>query len=201
MIHSAASPRQADKQGRLFYYRYRKRNRDGNEACSHRKCHRADEVEVLVWEFVSGLLKEPERIRAGLERLIEQERAGMRGNPEHEVKVWLEKLSEVDEERRGYLRLAAKGRMTDEELDEALVELVETRETAERELEALQGRRKVVEELERGRDALLESYTRMVPERLDLLTPEERHQVYKMLRLRRSNLLGRIPQSEWRVRG
>ncbi len=30
----------------------------------------------------------------------------------------------------------------------------------------------------------MESYARMVPEQLDLLTPEERHQVYKMLRLR-----------------
>jgi hypothetical protein len=28
-------------------------------------------------------------------------------------KVWLEKLTEVDQERRAYQRLAAKGRMTD----------------------------------------------------------------------------------------
>ena len=55
----------------------------------------------------------------------------------------------------------------------------------------MQGRRMVEEEVERDRDALLESYARMVPERLDLLTPEERHQVYKMLRLRGINLLGR----------
>jgi site-specific DNA recombinase len=184
MIHSAASPRLADKEGRLFYYRCRKRNRDGQEACNHSKCHRADEVEPLVWEFVSGLLKDPERLRAGLERLIEQQRATMRGNPEQAVKACLEKLSEVDEGRRGYLRLAATDRMTDEELDEALAELSQTRETAERELETLRGRRKVVEELERDRDALLGSYARMVPEELDLLTPEERHRVYKMLRLR-----------------
>ena len=74
--------------------------------------------------------------------------------------------------------------MSDEELDEALAELAETRATAERELEALQGRREAVEELERERDALLDSYAQMVPEQLDLLTPEERHQVYKMHRLR-----------------
>jgi Recombinase zinc beta ribbon domain len=46
MIHSVSSPREADKEGRLFYYRCRKRNRDGYEACSHKKCHRADEVEA-----------------------------------------------------------------------------------------------------------------------------------------------------------
>ena len=37
--------------------------------------------------------------------------------------------------------------------------------------------------MERDRDALLESYAEVVPEQLDRLTPEERHLVYKMLRL------------------
>jgi len=182
MIHGVTAPRLKNP-GRLFYYRCRKRNRDGHEACTNGKCHRADEVEPLVWEFVSGLLREPERLRAGLERLIEQERQAMRGNPEQEVKAWLEKLSGVDQERRGFLRLAAKGHITDEELAEELAALDETRETAERELQALQGRRKVIEELERDRDALLKSYALMVPEALDRLEPSERHQVYKMLRL------------------
>jgi len=171
--------------GRRFYYRYRKHSRDGKEACPHRRNHRANVVEPLVWEFVSGLLKDPTRLRAGLERLIVQERAAMRGgDPEKEAKAWLEQLSEVDQERRGYLRLAAKGRITDDELDEALAELEETREVAERELETLRSRRKVLEKLEQDRDALLESYARMVPEELDRLTAAERNHVYKMLRLR-----------------
>jgi hypothetical protein len=127
MIHSVSAPR---AKSRLFYYRCRKRNRDGSQACSHSWCHRADKVEPLLWEFVSGLLKAPERLRAGLEKLIEQERAAMRGDPEQEAKEWLERLSEVDQERRGYLRLAAKERITDEELDDAMAELEETREAA-----------------------------------------------------------------------
>jgi SMC interacting uncharacterized protein involved in chromosome segregation len=121
----------------------------------------------MVWEFVSGLRKAPERLRADLERLIEQERAVMRGDPEQEAKAWLEKLSEVDQERRGYLRLAAKGHITDEELEEALAELEETWEVAKRQLEALRSRRKTLEELERHRDVLLEHYARMVPAALD----------------------------------
>ena len=36
-------------------------------------------VEPLVWEFVSGLLKDPQRIRAGMEALIDHE---------HEAGVW-----------------------------------------------------------------------------------------------------------------
>jgi site-specific DNA recombinase len=182
MIQSVSAPRLAQP-GRLFYYRCRKRNRDGAEACSHRTCHRADEVEPRVWELISRLLKDPERLKAGLEEMIEQERAGLRGDPDQEAKTWLEKLSEVDQERRGYLRLAAKGVLTDEELDEALAELEDTRETAEKELRAVRARREVLEALERDRDALLESYASMTPAALDTLSPEERHNVYKMLRL------------------
>jgi hypothetical protein len=73
--------------------------------------------------------------------------------------------------------------MTDEELNEVLRELEETRKTAQRELEALRGRRDRIEEMERDLDALVDNYARMAPEALNELTPEERHQVYRMLRL------------------
>jgi hypothetical protein len=169
--------------GRLFYYRCRKRNRDGAEACSHRKCHRADEVEPRVWDLISRLLKNPERLKAGLNEMIEQERAGLRGDPDQEAKSWIERVTELDQERRGYLRLAAKGRLADEELDDLLAELEDARETAEKELRAVRARREVLENLERDRDALLESYASMTPAALDALSPEERHQVYKVLRL------------------
>jgi len=79
----------------------------------------------------------PEELCSDLERAIELERSGRRGDPEIEVRHWLEKLSEVDEERRDFLRLAAKGRIADKELDEELAALEETRQTAERELGAL----------------------------------------------------------------
>ena len=76
-----------------------------------------------MWDLVSALLKNAERLRTGLDRLIKQERAGTRGNPDREANAWLEQLSEVEQERRGYLRLAAKGHMTDDDLAEALTEL------------------------------------------------------------------------------
>ncbi len=181
MIHSTTAPR---ANGRLFYYRCRKRNRDGAQACSHGKCHRAEEMESRVWDLVSGLLKDPERLRGGLEAMIEAERAGLRSNPDQEFEAWTAKLAEAEDERRGYLRLAAKGRITDEELDEALTELEDTRRTAEREMAALTSRKETLEQLERDKDALLEHYAQTTPAALDALTSEERHQVHKMLRLR-----------------
>jgi hypothetical protein len=41
-----------------------------------------------------------------------------------------------------------------------------------------------MEQMERDRDTLLDEYALMAPEALDALTPEERHQVYEMLRIR-----------------
>jgi hypothetical protein len=48
----------------------------------------------------------------------------------------------------------------------------------------LQGRQEVIEQLEHDRDALLASYAQMVPAELDHLDAAERHQIYKMLRLK-----------------
>ncbi|HSK85754.1 MAG TPA: hypothetical protein VK902_20465 [Rubrobacter sp.] len=84
-------------------------------------------------------------------------------------------MDEADRERRGYQRLAAKGLVSDEELDEALAELEETRATAKRELETLAGRRKRIKRLERENDTLLENYAALVPEKLESLEPAERH--------------------------
>ena len=173
-----------------FYYRCARQWHTGNDACSHKKMYRADETERRVWEFVCALLTDPDRLRADLDAMIEEESEGMRGDPDREARVWLEKLAEVDQERRGYQRLAAKGCMTDEELDEALAELDESRKWVERELEALRGRQERIEEMERDRNAILDNYAHMVPEALDALTPEERHQVYRMLRLRAAVMMG-----------
>jgi site-specific DNA recombinase len=133
------------------YYRCPSRLHDGKDACAVSKNFRADNVEPMVWDFVSSLLRDPERIQGGLEAMIEREREGMRGDSDSEAKVWLDKLAEADEERRGYQRLAAKGLMTDEELDNALVELDQTYETARRELEALCYRQDKMVELERDK--------------------------------------------------
>jgi site-specific DNA recombinase len=182
-VHTTVDPKGRGK-GRYFYYRCARGGRRNEERpCSHGKNHKAVETEAAVWGLVSRLLKDPERLRAGLETLIEQERAAMRGDPDREARAWLEKLSEVDQERRGFLRLAAKGHITDDELAEELAALDETRATAERELRAIQGQREIIEQLERDRDTILEHYASMVPEALEKLTGEERRQVYGMLRL------------------
>src|SRR5918997_693866 len=166
------------------YYRCRTRHRYGPESCSLRGMRRADEIETQVWEAVSGLMKDPEQLRSDLQKVIEQERRDIRGEPLRQTKVWLDKLAEVDRKRSGFQDMAAEGLISLDELRIKLVGLEETRKIAQRELELLASRQERLKALEQDKEAILESYARMAPEALDGLTPEERHQFYRMLRLR-----------------
>ena len=161
-----------------------KRQVEGPGACAHKKNYPAGEIEGAVWGFVSGLMKDPEQIRTDLERMMEQERRSMRGDPKKKAATWLRKLTEADRKRSGFQDLAAEGLITYDELRAKLAALEEARETAERELESLKHRQRHLEGLERDKDMVLETYARMAPEALNALTPEERHRFYKMLRLR-----------------
>ena len=165
------------------YYNCRNHHKYGNAACANRKNFRAVDIEGRVWDLISGLLKDPKRLRAGLDEMIETERAGMRGDPEAEAFAWLGRLSTLDSKRSRYQDMAAEGLITFDELGAKLRELEDERAAAEDELANLQVRRARLEDLERDRDTLLEEYAGMIPEALDELTGEERHQVYRMLRL------------------
>ena len=55
-----------------------------------------------------------------------------------------------------------------------------SRGVAVRELEAIRGRQERVEQMERYRDAFLDSRASMAPGALEALTPEERHRFYNM---------------------
>ena len=96
----------------------------------------------------------------------------------------LDKLAETDRMRSGYQEQTAKGLMTLDELAARLRELEGTRRTAERELAILKDRRESMDRLEHDKDLLLDHYAGMAPEALSSLTPEERHQLYKILRLK-----------------
>jgi site-specific DNA recombinase len=155
-----------------------------SKSCLNKKHHRADRLEPLVWNYVSGVMKNPEELRADLDRMIELERRGTRGDPSKDAKLWAEKLVEVDRKRAKYQEAFAADAMTLPELKAYLAQLDETRKTAEHELEAIRGHEEYVRTLEADRDALLDSLEAQAPERLDSLTPEQRHQWYKLLKLK-----------------
>jgi hypothetical protein len=70
-----------------------------------------------------------------------------------------------------------------EELASKIKALEETRRLALAEMSGLEAQAAQVSDLERDRDALLKSWSEMMPEDLDALTGVERNKVYRMLRL------------------
>jgi len=170
---------------RYFYYTCsRLRNSDSPGCETKIRSVRADVLEPQIWAFVSGLILEPGRLRAGLEAMIEEEERAGRGDPDREAKVWHERLREADRMRSGYQDLAARGLLTYQELGEKLSSLEETRSLARRELDSLQGRRERLEALKLDREAVLAAYADVTVETLDDLSPEERNRLYKTLKLR-----------------
>jgi hypothetical protein len=166
-----------------FYYRCPRRLRFGKEACPNSKNHRADQAEPRVWELVSRILKDPEKLESDLERMIEQERNNLRSGPGEEAEIWTKRLKVCADQRDKRLQQHAEGLITLDELKEKLSAIEETREVAERELGRLKDLRAEISSLEKDKEALLKSYATLAPVALDSLTPEERQQVYNMLRL------------------
>jgi hypothetical protein len=176
--------RTAESKGHHFQYSVCKRSPAARKVgeCAQR-CVRATHVEDLVWRFVCELLKDPDRIKAGLEELIEQERDTARDDPGREARLWKERIAECSRLRSAYQDQQAAGLMTLEEIASKLAKLGETRTVAEARLGALDAREERARELEADREAILGSYAEVVPEALDGLSGEERMRVYKMLQL------------------
>lgn len=116
--------------------------------------------------------------------MVDQERDGLRGDPEREAKEWRCKLSEIATKRARFQELAAEDLLTLDELRAKLTELDEVREATELELSLLQNRVERVEALQRSKDAVLASLEETVPKALGELNAEERHQLYEMLKVR-----------------
>ncbi len=115
--------------------------------------------------------------------MISQEREGAREDPDREIRVWYEKWAEADHKRSRYQDMAAEGLINFGELRAKLANLLKVREAAEQELESLRDREERLEELEKDRDALLESWAELVPASLETLSGLERNKVYRMLNL------------------
>jgi DNA repair exonuclease SbcCD ATPase subunit len=136
-----------------------------------------------VWGFVSGILKDPTRLERGLDEMLEQEKALSSRGPGEDEETWLNKLAELEAQEERLLDLYLENKLDVDRYESRVVQIKQSRKTVEDELARLKVRAAHVEQLKRERDALLNHYSRIVPERLDALEPEERNRVYKMMDL------------------
>ena len=135
-----------------------------------------------MWQSVSGLLTDPERLRVGLEELIAQEQSTLHGDPRKQTEALANMLENVVSKRRRYQDMAAEGLIGFDELRSRLAELDDVRRTTEQELESLRRRGDRIAELEHD-GIIMEQYAGLVPTELKTLAPQERHRVYRLLRL------------------
>jgi site-specific DNA recombinase len=166
----------------LFYYQCATRRQTGKHACSFSRSVNAQKAEDAVWGAISSLLTDPATLRRDLQAMIERKRK-THGDPDTEARAWAAKLVELERKRDRYQEMFAAEAMTLDELKAKLEALKETRETAEKELASVAGKREGLESMERDRDLILESYAALAPEALAALSPEERRKVYVILNL------------------
>jgi site-specific DNA recombinase len=179
--HAMSGVHTGNKGNRRPYYRCHHRARNGAETCPNKKLHRAEKIEAEVWEELSALLKDPERLRLGIERMVEDERKAIRHDPTHELRYWHGELEKIGQMRSGYLDQQAEGIISMAELKGKLAALDERRAMAERELEKLTHHQERMAELERDAEELMTLYREQAREGLDLYTPQDRHDAYKTL--------------------
>ena len=169
---------------RYGYYRCAARQEHGEEACTNGRMVSASVLEAKVWDFVRGMMTEPEELVADLDRMIELKRSNQRSDPAKETKAWTDELAKLERMRDGYHDQAAEGLLGLDKLREKLADLDQRRETVEKELKALEGRREELERLERDRDTVVSHYAALAPEVLESLGPKERHRFYGILGIR-----------------
>lgn len=164
------------------HYRCYNRVRNGAEACPNGTHHRAEKIEAEAWAKVSALLKDPERLRVGVDRMMEERRkSALRADPAQESKHWYGELEKVESMRSGYLDQQAEGLISMAELRDKLAALEEKRLVAERELGEIACHQERLAELERGLGELTALYREQAREGLDLYTPQDRHDAYRTL--------------------
>jgi site-specific DNA recombinase len=164
------------------HYRCYNRVRNGAEACPNGTHHRAEKIEAEAWAKVSALLKDQERLRVGVDRIMEErKKSALRGDPARESRHWYAELEKVEGMRSGYLDQQAEGLISMAELKGKLAALEERRLVAERELEKLTRQTERIAELERDSEALVALYRQQASEGLDLYTPQDRHDAYRAL--------------------
>jgi site-specific DNA recombinase len=165
------------------YYRCGRRYRLGQHACSQGKNIRAEDTEAVVWGFVSSILKDPERLRRGIDEMLAREKASAPRDPGEDEEGWLKKLSELETQEERLLDLYLEGKLEVERYESRVSQIKQSRKTIEEELGRIKNRVAHIEHLEHNRDTLLSHYSRIAAERLDELEPEERNRVYKMMGL------------------
>jgi chromosome segregation ATPase len=176
------------RKGKLyFYYTCRTFYEKGRDVCPGRMHFRVAELEDKIWHEVSGVLKDPGRLREGLERMIERERG--KKDPAEGMGRLARLLDEIEGKRARFQHLYAEGVIGIDDLRARLSELDAIHSQTSRRMDELEAHRKRLKTLEHDKEEVLASYATLTRKRLEELSPEDRNGLY-----RRLNLSVRVPR-------
>ena len=108
-----------------------------------------------MWNFVSSVLKDPERLRSGLDQMLDREKALSSRAPRENEEGWLKKLSELEVQEERLLDLYLEGKLELHRYELRITQLMRSRMTVQEEPEHIRNRTARIERLEQDRDALL----------------------------------------------
>jgi DNA-binding CsgD family transcriptional regulator len=91
-----------------------------------------------MWVLVSGVLKDPERLRRGLDDMLEREiGAGSLRPQDEDAERWLRSLSELDAQEERLLDLYLEGKLETKRYESRASRLKKSRKTVKGELERI----------------------------------------------------------------
>jgi len=179
MVPSITQPRGK----RYFYYRCSHSYR-GWPLCENTPLLPAEETEEMVWAFVADLFRDPVRLWAEFDRMIERDKRALKADPDKNAKAAARQINELDAQRARATDLAIEGLITKDDLAIKLQEIAAQRVEAVRELESARRGVERIRELEAKRDELFADFAALTDRRLDSLSPEEKMGTYRYLDLR-----------------
>jgi hypothetical protein len=141
--------------GALYYYRCQPPS--AAHACANRRSHPAEQLEYEATRLFEQYADRGVLLELYDEAVLKQEETGVRGALERRA-VLVEKRSELEAERRGYLRQNARGVLPDDDLDAMLAEVDEQRKAITAELAAVEERASAAQRMRAARDSLAASY-------------------------------------------
>src|SRR5215207_86686 len=130
------------------YCRSTRRYGRGVKACSMGKSFRGETTEAAVWDFISGILKDPGRLRRGLNEMLAREHSPSSLNAEKEERKWTKKLSDIECQKDRLLDLYLDRGVEKERYEVKRLELERTTKTVETELERIKNRQSRIRHLE-----------------------------------------------------
>ena len=93
-----------------------------------------------MWDFVSSVLKDPERLRFGVDEMLDGEKALNSRAPGEDEEAWLKKLSELEDQEERLLDLYLEGKLEPDRYESRVTQLKRSRMTVQEELEHIRNK-------------------------------------------------------------